>query len=399
MNTNLENLITKEEERSNSTINLIASENYPSVSVRQTLGTLLGAKYAEGYPGKRYYAGCSTVDEVEIMAIDLAKMCFGAEYANVQPHSGSNANIAVYHALLSLGEKILAPRLDCGGHLTHGSPASATSEMWAFEHYGVNENGVFDYEEIHKIALEYKPKLIIAGTSAYPLSIDFKKFREIADEVGAFLLADVAHLSGLIVGGAHMQPLPHAHVVTTTTQKTLRGPRGGIILTNDQDLAKKINKAIFPRLQGGPHMHTIAGKAQCLDEALSPEFAVYISQVIKNSKTLHDELQRLGCTMWTDHTDTHLTNIDTVKSFGISGILSEKKLELAGIIANRESMPFDKLPPTETSGLRVGTPAMTTRGMKENEMKEIAGLIFESLKNDVDISDRVSSLAKKFPIK
>lgn len=399
MKKDIKTIIVSEEKRQNETINLIASENYPSKKVREIYSSIFSSKYAEGYPGKRYYAGCKNVDEAEMLGIELAKKVFKVKFANVQPHSGSNANLAAYFALLEPGDKILAPRLDCGGHLTHGSPASITSKLWRFEHYGVNESGIFDYENILKLTKKFKPKLIIAGTSAYPLCIDWKKFREIADSVGAYLLTDIAHLSGLIAGGKHNNPSGFAHIITTTTQKTLRGPRGGIIMTNDPDLAKKIDKMVFPKLQGGPHMHTILAKAKSLEEADSKDFKKYISQVIRNSKTLHDELVKLGCIMWSNKTETHLTNINTVESFGISGKEAEEKLEQMGIIVNRESFPYDKMPPTETSGIRIGTPAMTTRGMKEKEMKIIAEMIFEILKNNSKLNKEIKSLAIKFPVK
>ena len=399
MKKTINEIISSEDQRQNETINLIASENYPSHATREILSSLLGAKYAEGYPGKRYYAGCKNVDEAEVLAINLAKKVFGCQFANVQPHSGSNANLAVYFALLEHGDKVLAPRLDCGGHLTHGSPASQTSRLWQFEHYGVDENGVLDYDAISAQAKKFQPKLIIAGTSAYPLAIDFKKFREIADEVGAVLLADIAHLAGLVVGGEHPSPFPYAHIVTTTTQKTLRGPRGGIIMTNDAELAKKIDRTVFPRLQGGPHMHTILAKAQCLAEADTPEFKKYISQVRKNADALHFELKKLGCTMWTDKTETHMTTVNTIKSFGLTGVMAEKKLEEAGIIVNREAVPYDTEKPTETSGIRLGTPAMTSRGMLENDMQKVAKMIVDVLKNEMDVSSGVKTLATKFSIK
>lgn len=390
-------LIKKEEKRQNETINLIASENYPNKKVRDHLSSILSAKYAEGYPKKRYYAGCDVIDEIENLTIDLAKKVFKTKYANVQPHSGSNANLAAYHALLVPGQKILAPRLDCGGHLTHGSPASITSKLWQFEHYGVDKDGLFDYEEIKRQAKKFKPNLIIAGTSAYPLSLDWKKFRSIADEVGAYLLADIAHLSGLIAGGKHKNPSLFAHIITTTTQKTLRGPRGGLILSNDPEIAKKIDKTIFPKLQGGPHMQTIAAKAECLDEASKKEFKTYISQVIKNSKTLHSELLKLGCTMWSKNTDTHLTNLNTVKSFNMTGKEAEEKLEKNGIIVNREAMPYDEKPPTETSGIRLGTAAMTSRNMKEKDMQKIAQMIVSILKDNKNLKEEVTKMSKKFP--
>lgn len=399
MKKDIKTIITSEEIRQNETINLIASENYPSKEVRSLSASIFSSKYAEGYPRKRYYAGCQNIDEIEILAIELTKKVFKVKFANVQPHSGSNANLAAYFSILEQGDKILAPRLDCGGHLTHGSPASITSKIWKFEHYGVNEEGLFDYENILKLAKKFKPKLIIAGTSAYPLSIDWKRFRQIANSVGAYLLADIAHLSGLIAGGKHKNPSQFADIITMTTQKTLRGPRGGIIMTNKEDLAKKIDRAIFPKLQGGPHIHTISAKAQSLKEVDSKQFKKYIDQVIKNSQTIHNELKDLGCVMWSSKTETHLTNVNTIKSFGISGREAEERLEKMGIIVNREAFPYDKTPPTETSGIRIGTPAMTTRGMKEKEMKIVAKLIFDILKGGENKSKEVIKLAKKFPLK
>jgi glycine hydroxymethyltransferase len=385
----------KELKRQKETLNLIASENYPSKEVLKALSSPLSFKYAEGYVGKRYYAGCEVVDLVEKECIENCKKVFGVEFANVQPHSGSNANLASFFALVPLGEKILAPDLSCGGHLTHGSTASQTSKLWQFRHYGLNKKNELDYKEIEKIAKEFKPKMIIAGTSAYPLLIDWKKFRNIADSVGAILLADIAHLSGLIAGKVIPSCFPFAHLATSTTQKTIRGPRGGIILTNDLELAKKIDKSVFPGLQGGPHIHTILAKNICFKEALSFEFIKYQKQVLKNAKALHESLKKLGVVLWTENTETHLTNLNTVKSFGLNGAEAEKLLEKNGIITNRESVPYDTLPPWQTSGIRVGTPALTTRGMKEKEMKEIAKLIVDVLKGGKNIKKEVKHLCDK----
>jgi glycine hydroxymethyltransferase len=396
---NIKEITQKEYKRQQNTLNLIASENYPSKAVLEPLSSSAVFKYAEGYPDNRYYAGCTLVDEIEKEAILLAKKLFKADFANVQAHSGSNANMAVYFALLSIGDKVLAPDLSCGGHLTHGSKASITSKLWQFKHYGLSNKNELDYKAIEKEAKEFKPKLIIAGTSAYPLKINWKEMKKIADSVGALLMADIAHLSGLIAGDVIENPLAFVDVATLTTQKTLRGPRGGVILTNNGELAKKIDKAVFPNLQGGPHMQTIASKAVCFKEALGKDFKKYSKQVVKNAKILHKTLKDLGVSMWTEDTDTHLTNIDTMKSFSLTGLQSEKLLESQNIIVNREAIPFDTLNPKETSGIRVGTPALTTRGMKENEMKKIAKLIFEVLKNKKDVKKEVSSICKNFPIK
>lgn len=386
----------REFDRQNNTLNLIASENYPSQNILDSLNSPLSFKYAEGYPEKRYYAGCEIADEMEKEAIKECCKLFGVKFANVQAHSGSNANLAVYYGLVPIGEKILAPKLDCGGHLTHGSPASITNKLWQFKHYGLNEKNELDYNEIEKIAKEFKPKMIIVGTSAYPLLINFKKMREIADSISAILMADIAHLSGLIAGQVIPSCFPYAHIATSTTQKTLRGPRGGIIISNDEEIIKKINRSVFPGIQGGPHIHTILAKLICFKEAQKKDFAKYTKQVLKNSETLHNELLKMGVFMWSKKTETHLTNIDTIKSFNISGKEAEKILERNGIIVNCESMPNDKLSPTETSGIRLGTPAITTRGMKEREMKEIANIIIDCIKYKKEVKNKVKELCNRF---
>ncbi len=397
MNKDLQQLLEGEEERQDTTLNLIASENYPSREVTLALTSLAGSKYAEGYPGNRYYGGCATIDEIEQLAINQVQQLFGAQYANVQPHSGSNANLAVYFALLDQGDQVLAPSLDCGGHLTHGSPASVTSKLWQFEHYGVADTGIYDYDAIATQAKKFKPKLIIAGTSAYPRAIDWKRFAEIAKESGALLMADVAHLSGLIAGGVFDSPVDLADVVTMTTQKTLRGPRGGIILTNDAELAKKIGQAVFPGLQGGPHENVIAAKAQALIEASTPEFKTYASQIITNARVLADALLDADVTLWTKGTDTHLLNIDTKKSFDMDGKAAEQKLEAAGIVTNRETLPGDSSP-LKPSGIRLGTPALTTRGMREAQMQKIAELIVMVLRDDESVTLEVRNLCQLFRI-
>jgi len=402
MDEQLNQLLQGEEARQDATLNLIASENYPSREVGLALTSIAGSKYAEGYPGKRYYAGCeTTIDEFERLAIELAGELFGVKYVNVQPHSGSNANLATYFAVLNPGDRVLAPALNAGGHLTHGSPASITSKLWQFEHYGVSdETGRYDMDEIGAQAKFFKPRLIIAGTSAYPALIDWSAFRAIADEVGAQLMADIAHLAGLMAAEVIPSAITHADVITTTTQKTLRGPRGGMIMTHDADLAKKIDRAVFPGLQGGPHMHTIAAKAQCLAEATQPEFKTYATQTLANAKALETALHKLKCQTWTDHTETHLLNIDTQQSFGMDGKVAEERLEAAGIIANREALPGDDSP-LRPSGLRLGTPALTTRGLREAQMQKIAQLVVDVLRDGRDASSvakDVANLTKLFPL-
>ncbi|MBO5777343.1 MAG: serine hydroxymethyltransferase [Clostridia bacterium] len=385
-------------------IELIASENIVSPAVLAAAGSFHTNKYAEGYPSKRYYGGCQHVDVAENLAIERAKQLFGVKFANVQPHCGCNANFGVYYAVLQGGDTILGMGLDAGGHLTHGSKVnlSGNGKFFNSVSYGVDpETGLIDYDEVRRIALECKPKMIVAGASAYPRVIDFKKFREIADEVGAYLLVDIAHIAGLVATGLHPSPVPYADFVTTTTHKTLRGPRGGMIMTNNEELAKAIDKAIFPGSQGGPLMHIIAAKAVAFKEALSPEFKEYQSQVIKNAKALADGLKARGIKLVTDGTDNHLMLLNLVGT-GVTGKSLEKMLDEAHITANKNSIPNDPEKPFVTSGLRVGTPAITTRGMKEDDMKIIADciadIIFKGEEVIEDVKARVIALCEKYPI-
>lgn len=372
--------IKKETKRQEKHLEMIASENYTSKAVMKACGSILTNKYAEGYPGQRYYGGCENVDIVEDLARERLKKLFGAEYANVQPHSGSQANSAVYQALLKPGDKVLGMELSAGGHLTHGFKLSFSGHFYESYFYGLNEKTEqLDYEEIRKLALEIRPKMIIAGASAYSREIDFKKFREIADEVNAYLMVDMAHIAGLVATNNHMSPIPYAHVVTSTTHKTLRGPRGGIILTNDKELAKKIDKAVFPGQQGGPLMHIIAGKAVCFKEALSKEYKKYMDQVVLNSKVLSEEFIRKGYHVVSGGTDNHLILLDIKSKFGISGLEAENILGSINITVNKNSIPNDTEKPKYTSGIRLGTPALTTRGFKETEMVLIANLIDKAL--------------------
>ena len=385
-------------------IELIASENIVSPAVLAAAGSFHTNKYAEGYPSKRYYGGCQHVDVAENLAIERAKQLFGVKFANVQPHCGCNANFGVYYAVLQGGDTILGMGLDAGGHLTHGSKVnlSGNGKFFNSVSYGVDpETGLIDYDEVRRIALECKPKMIVAGASAYPRVIDFKKFREIADEVGAYLLVDIAHIAGLVATGLHPSPVPYADFVTTTTHKTLRGPRGGMIMTNNEELAKAIDKAIFPGSQGGPLMHIIAAKAVAFKEALSPEFKEYQSQVIKNAKALADGLKARGIKLVTDGTDNHLMLLNLVGT-GVTGKSLEKMLDEAHITANKNSIPNDPEKPFVTSGLRVGTPAITTRGMKEDDMKIIADciadIIFKGEEVIEDVKARAIALCEKYPI-
>ena len=403
------NSIKSEFERQQNSIELIASENIVSEAVLEAQGSILTNKYAEGYPGKRYYGGCQFVDEVEELARERLKRLFKANFVNVQPHSGSQANQAVFLALLHPGDKILSLSLDCGGHLTHGSKVNVSGKWFDVSHYTVDRHSYqLDYEEIANIAKETKPKLIIAGGSAYPRKIEFKKFKEIADEVGAYLLADVAHIAGLIVAGLHPNPMEYADIVTSTTHKTLRGPRGGVILTNNADIAKKINSAVFPGLQGGPLMHVIAAKAVAFREALQPQYTEYIKQVLLNAKCLANTLIARGYNILTGGTDTHLILVD-LRSKGISGKLAEESLERARLTCNKNGIPFDTAKPFITSGIRLGTPAGTTRGFRENEFTLIANLIADVLdglpENQSDnlvaekkALDKVKELCDAFPI-
>ena len=399
------NAIEAERARQNEGIELIASENFVSKSVLEAAGSVMTNKYAEGYPDKRYYGGCECVDIVEKLAIERAKEIFNVKYVNVQPHSGSQANMGVYKALLNIGDVVLGMRLDHGGHLTHGKNVNFSGKDYTVYSYSVRkDNELIDYDEVEKIAMEVKPKLIIAGASAYPRIIDFKKFREIADKVGAYLMVDMAHIAGLIAAGEHPSPIPYAHVVTTTTHKTLRGPRGGVIMTNDEEIAKKIDKAIFPGIQGGPLMHIIAAKAVAFKQALSPEFKEYQHQIVKNAKALAETLEKGGLRLVSGGTDNHMILIDLKSSKGLTGAEVEKALDKAGITVNKNGIPYDTEKPMVTSGIRIGTPAVTTRGMKEKEMEEIGKFIletFENINNDeklAEIREKVKELCLKFPL-
>ena len=398
--------IKSEEKRQEDTIELIASENIVSDSVREAQGSVLTNKYAEGYPGKRYYGGCQYIDKVEQLAIDYAKKLFNAEYANVQPHSGSQANMTVYNALLKPGDTILGMGMDAGGHLTHGSKVNFSGKIFNSISYDLNpETEELDFEQIRQIAIEKKPKLIIAGASAYSRIIDWQKFRDIADEVGAYLMVDMAHIAGLVATGAHPSPIPIADVVTTTTHKTLRGPRGGMILSNNKELGKKIDSALFPGTQGGPLEHVIAAKAQAFYEDLQPEFTQYINQVIKNSKAMAEEFKNSKkIRVVSGGTDNHLMIIDITKT-GVTGKDAQNLLDSVNITTNKESIPGDKRSPFITSGLRIGTPAITSRVFKESDAKEVAKIIIEVLDNPEDAEvlaqakERVNNLVTKYPIK
>ena len=399
------NAIEAERARQNEGIELIASENFVSKSVLEAAGSVMTNKYAEGYPDKRYYGGCECVDIVEKLAIERAKEIFNVKYVNVQPHSGSQANMGVYKALLNIEDVVLGMRLDHGGHLTHGKNVNFSGKDYTVYSYSVRkDNELIDYDEVEKIAMEVKPKLIIAGASAYPRIIDFKKFREIADKVGAYLMVDMAHIAGLIAAGEHPSPIPYAHVVTTTTHKTLRGPRGGVIMTNDEEIAKKIDKAIFPGIQGGPLMHIIAAKAVAFKQALSPEFKEYQHQIVKNAKALAETLEKGGLRLVSGGTDNHMILIDLKSSKGLTGAEVEKALDKAGITVNKNGIPYDTEKPMVTSGIRIGTPAVTTRGMKEKEMEEIGNFILETIENInndeklVEIKGKVKELCLKFPL-
>lgn len=392
----------RELKRQQGNIELIASENFVSRAVMEAVGSHLTNKYAEGYPGKRYYGGCVYVDEVETLAIERAKQLFGCKYANVQPHSGANANHAAFFALLETGDTFMGMSLACGGHLTHGSPVNYSGKQYNVVPYGLNaETETIDYDEVERLALECKPKLILAGASAYPRVIDFKRFREICDKVGAYFMVDVAHIAGLIVAGEHPSPFPYADVVTTTTHKTLRGPRGGMILTNSEELAKKIDKAIFPGTQGGPLMHVIAGKAVAFKEALSDEFKEYQRQVVRNARAMAEEFKAQDIDMVSGGTDNHLMLIKLVKN-NVTGKELEHLLDDCHITVNKNAIPNDPQKPFVTSGIRVGVPAVTSRGMKEPEMKIIARLISKVIKEKEAALDYVSAevakLCEKFPL-
>lgn len=393
-------LVSEEIERQKDHIELIASENFVSEQVMEAMGSQLTNKYAEGYPGKRYYGGCEVVDKIENIAIDRLKKLFGADHANVQPHSGSNANLGVYFAVLKPGDKVLGMNLSQGGHLTHGSPVNISGVYYNFIDYGVDEETeVIDYEKVREIALKEKPKMIVAGASAYSRAIDFKKFGEIAKEVGAYLMVDMAHIAGLVAVGLHESPVPYADFVTTTTHKTLRGPRGGVILCKEE-YAKMIDKAIFPGIQGGPLMHVIASKAVAFGEALEDSFKGYQEQVLKNAKALASSLEEKGFRVVSGGTDTHLVLID-VRNKDLTGKKAEALLEDVNLATNKNTIPNDPQSPFITSGIRLGTPAVTTRGMKEEEMKEIAEIINLALDENnsrEDIIQRVKKLCDKFPL-
>ena len=393
--------IKNEENRQKYTIELIASENFVSPEVLEAQGSVLTNKYAEGYPGKKYYGGCKYIDIVENLAIERAKEIFKAEHANVQPHSGSQANMAVYFSVLEVGDTILAMNLSHGGHLTHGSPVNFSGRFFNIIPYGVGkDSGRIDYDNLRDLAIKNKPKLIIAGASAYPREIDFSAFRSIADEVGAYLMADIAHIAGLIIAGLHQSAVPHCHFVTTTTHKTLRGPRGGLILCKEE-YGHAIDKTIFPGIQGGPLMHVIAAKAVCFKEAMTPEFIEYQKQIVKNAKTLADKLLELGYNLVSGGTDNHLMLVD-LRNKGITGKQAEKALEEAGITVNKNMVPFDPQKPWVASGVRIGTPAVTTRGMKEKDMGVIAEFInrvlndTENQKIKDEVKKEVESFCKKF---
>lgn len=401
----LKDALRKETKRQEENIELIASENYVSKDILKLQGSILTNKYAEGYPGKRYYGGCQYIDIFENKAIEYVCQLFGCKYANVQPHSGSSANMAVYRSLVNHGDKVMGMNLSHGGHLTHGHPINFSGLDYEIVSYNVDEKtGMIDYDEVEQLAIKEKPKMIIAGCSAYSRMIDFKRFREIADKCGAYLMVDMAHIAGLVAARLHPSPIPYADVVTSTTHKTLRGPRGGIILTNNEEIIKKVNKVIFPGIQGGPLMHVIAAKAQCFYEALQPEFKEYQKQVIKNMKAMSDYLKSKGVKVISDGTDNHLILVDVKSSFDLSGKKAEKILDEIHITCNKNTIPFDTESPFITSGIRIGSPAMTTRGLKEEEFKLIGEIIYKSLSNvdDKDIQKEckkeVLELTKKFPI-
>lgn len=405
------NIILAEQQRQADTLEMIASENHTSPAVMAAVGSCLTNKYCEGYPGKRYYSGCVHYDEVENLAIERATRLFGCSYANVQPHSGANANLAVFFALLNPGDTYLSVVLSDGGHLTHGSPVNLSGKWFNPVHYPLIYDeadphyGTIDYDAVEALAAEHKPKLIMCGYSAYPRTIDFARFRKAADSCGALLMADIAHIAGLVAGGAHPSPFPHCDIVTTTTHKTLRGPRGGLILTNNEDLAGKFNKAVFPGTQGGPLMHVIAGKAVCFGEALKPEFKQYAHQVVRNAGALAVELQKLGWKLASNGTDNHLVLVDLARS-GVAATGKEGALwlEQAGIITNKNTVANDQRSPFVTSGIRLGTPALTTRGMTEPQMLTTAGLIDQTLRSEgkpealAAIREQVLSLCKAYPM-
>ena len=401
----LKRALRLERRRQEENIELIASENYVSKDVLKLQGSVLTNKYAEGYSGKRYYGGCEYIDMFETKAIEYLKELFGCKYANVQPHSGSSANMAVYRTLLNHGDKVLGMDLSNGGHLTHGYKLNFSGVDYTIVSYGVdNQTEEIDYDMVREIALKEKPKMIIAGASAYSRIIDFKKFREICDEVGAYLMVDMAHIAGLVATGLHPSPIPYADVVTSTTHKTLRGPRGGIILTNNEDIAKKINKVVFPGIQGGPLMHVIGAKAQCFYEALQPEFKVYQKQVVKNIKAMSDEFIKLGYHVVSGGTDNHLILLDVKGSVGVTGKDAEEALDSIHITVNKNTIPNETESAMTASGIRIGSPAMTSRGLKEKDFIEIARIIDIALKNlnnkkiYRELKERVKNITKKYPL-
>jgi glycine hydroxymethyltransferase len=399
-------LIAKEEQRQASTLELIASENHVSKAVMEAAGTCLTNKYAEGYPGARYYGGCGYYDEIENIAIERAKQLFGCRFANVQPHSGANANLAAFMAMMKPGDTYLALTLASGGHLSHGMKLNTSAIFFKPQFYVLDpKTETIDFDSVRSMAREHKPKMILCGYSAYPRTIDFAKFREIADEVGALMFADIAHIAGLVAAGVHPSPFPHAHVVTTTTHKTLRGPRGGLILTNDEELNKAINRSVFPGSQGGPLMHIITAKAVAFGEDLKPEFKQYSAQIVKNAKALASALQRAGYRLQSGGTDNHLMLVDLrARNEQFTGADAEKALEAAGIIANKNAIYNDPRPPKVTSGIRLGTPALTTRGLKENDMETVAAFLDRAIhaKDDAaelaKIRQQVADFAAKFPM-
>lgn len=395
--------LNKELERQNNNIELIASENFVSNDILKLQGSILTNKYAEGYPGRRYYGGCEFIDEVESLAIEYVTKLFDCKYANVQPHSGSSANMAVYRALLNHGDKVMGMNLSHGGHLTHGHSISFSGIDYEIISYNVDkETETINYDELIEIAKREKPKMIIAGASAYSRIIDFKKFREAADAAGAYLMVDMAHIAGLVAAGLHPSPIPYADIVTSTTHKTLRGPRGGIILTNNEEIIKKINKTIFPGIQGGPLMHVIGAKAQCFYEALQPEFKEYQSQVLKNIKALSNVLVEKGFRIISGRTDNHLILVDTM-SMGITGLEAETTLDKINITCNKNTIPYDQESPKITSGIRIGSPAMTTRGLKEEEFKKIGEIIASALQDSSEenlktLKKQVLEITNKYPL-
>ena len=402
MDSRIANALERELERQNNNIELIASENYVSKEIMELQGSILTNKYAEGYPGKRYYGGCQNIDEIENIAIEYVCKLFNCKYANVQPHSGSSANMAVYRALLQSGDTVMGMNLSDGGHLTHGHPLSFSGQDYNIVSYNVNqETGMLDYAEIRSKALETRPKMIIAGASAYPREIDFSAFRDIADEVGAYLMVDMAHIAGLVAAGLHQSPIPYADVVTSTTHKTLRGPRGGIILTNNEEIIKKINKTVFPGIQGGPLEHVIGAKAQCFYEALQPEFKQYQQRIIDNCIAMANEFKANGAKLVSNGTDNHLMLLDVYNSFGITGKEAETLLDEVNITVNKNTIPGETLSPMKASGIRIGTAAMTTRGFNEDDFIETADIILDTLKNNrtkEELKNKVLTLTKKHPI-